>query len=266
MNYEVAIGMQRICTGETAELTRGGIAEEVIDINKIIEGMNEENAGKCRAFYEKLIEDDTKKMYDADSLVEETDTLKKEMDDFVASNVKMDILCRIFNGIDDFFMNAPFGGLDSIEYGVNEVCVFSVTEYFIWKTDAGHDHEKCRNEYRNDIAKRTYEEVADHWIGVYDDLQKRYDKICRQCQEGSSEDDPSLSANLKDMIAGCCIVAVSAIRDQDDFALDMVQSRAAQKGHAISEDYENGKYEEGGSVFTDNVMRLYRFICGFLEI
>ena len=143
MNYEVAIGMQRICTGETAELTRGGIAEEVIDINKIIEGMNEENAGKCRAFY---------------------------------------------------------------------------------------------------------------------------DKICRQCQEGSSEDDPSLSANLKDMIAGCCIVAVSAIRDQDDFALDMVQSRAAQKGHAISEDYENGKYEEGGSVFTDNVMRLYRFICGFLEI
>lgn len=271
MNYEAAIKMQKICTGEKEELTIGEITEEVIDIDKLISGMDDENKEKCRKFYDSLTNDKSKKMYDATSLIEETDEIKRKMDDFVIVNVKNDILGRIFGEMDEFFMNTPFEGLDNIEYGVNEVCVFALIEYFIWKTDKDHDHGKCRRRYRNDIANRTYEEVADHWIGVYDDLQKRYDELLQKMQDIYKDDKMgesvlSQTSSIKEMIAGCSLITIAAIRDQDAFSLDMVQEGAGKKGCVIARECENGSYEAGESVFTDNAVRLYRFICGFLNI
>ncbi|MBQ3522732.1 MAG: hypothetical protein IJA38_07860, partial [Bacteroidales bacterium] len=149
---------------------------------------------------EKLCSDDTKKTYDIDLLLEETDAIKKEFDDFIASSGGNDSFQVIFDAIGEFFMTPPFEGLDSIEYGVNEVCVFSILEYFVGKEPEEHDHDTVRKEYRDSIADRTYEEVGDHWIGVYDDLQKRYDKLW-------SAFDGERAFEYK--LAACSIVAIS---------------------------------------------------------
>ena len=82
IDFETAVAIQKICTGETIELTRGQIAGEVLEIDKLTKGFKAEKAAECRAFYEGLMADDTKKAYDVDLLLEETDAIKKEFDEF----------------------------------------------------------------------------------------------------------------------------------------------------------------------------------------
>ena len=126
------------------------------------------------------------------------------------------------------------------------------------------------------IAQRTYEETADHWIGVYDDLQKRFDKIwsdadaqadaAKSSADGSSAKAIAGSERvLQEKMAACGIIAIAAIRDQDDFSLDMVQTGALQKAREVVEEFSSDTYEEGKSDFTDNVIRLLRFLNEFLN-
>lgn len=251
MDYEIAMDMQKICTGEPRPLSRGQIAGQIIDIDQVTKDFNRERTEECVAFYNKMVQDQEQKLYDADMLVAETASIKEEFDDFLRRCVDDGSFQNLFDSISDFFMTPPFEGLDHIEYGVNEVCVFSVLEYFQWKTAAGSDHAQIRAQYRESIASRTYEEVADHWIGVYDDLQKRYDKL------GAAFEGKHV---LQQKLASCCILAIAAIRDQDGFSLDMVQSGAAEKGKAIMDAYLADTYEEGESAFTDNVVKLYEFV------
>lgn len=255
IDYEVAMDMQKICTGEPRTLSRGQIADQIIDIAHITKGFSREKTDECMAFYNKMIQDQAQKLYDADMLVAETASIKEEFDGFLKRCADDGSFQSLFDSISDFFMTPPFEGLDHIEYGVNEACVFSLLEYFQWKTAASCDHTKIRAQYRESIASRTYEEVADHWIGVYDDLQKRYDKLGANFGGAHA---------LQQKLAGCCILAIAAIRDQDGFALDMVQSSAAEKGKAIIDSYLDGTYKEGESAFADNVIRLYEFVYGHI--
>lgn len=256
MNYEVAMEMQKICTGESRELSRGQLAEEILDMPRITKNFNQEKTDKCMAFYNELIKDETKKTYDVDLLMEETEAIKKEMEDFISDDKDSDVFTRIYDNIGEFFMSPPFEGLDNIEYGVNEVCVFSITEYFIWKTSKEYDHDRIHREYRDSIARRTYDEVAEHWIKVYDDLQSRYDSIGADFKGENA---------FQEKLAACCIVAIAAIRDQDKFALDMAQAGAEEKGRQIITDYLEDKYEEGESSFTDNVIKLFEFVSENLK-
>ena len=66
-------------------------------------------------------------------------------------------------------------------------------------------------------------------------------------------------------MAACGFVAIAAIRDQDDFSLDMVQTGALQKAREVVEEFSSDTYEEGKSDFTDNVIRLLRFLNEFLN-
>ena len=66
-------------------------------------------------------------------------------------------------------------------------------------------------------------------------------------------------------MAACGIIAIAAIRDQDDFSLDMVQTGALQKAREVVEEFSSDTYEEGKSDFTDNVIRLLRFLNEFLN-
>lgn len=256
MNYEVAIEMQKICTGETRELTRGQIAEEVIDFKGMTKDLRTESVEKCRAFYNELIKSGEKKLYDIDMLLEETESVKKEFESFIRNNSSDGMFLRLYYDIEEFFNAPPFEGLDNIEYGVHEVCVFSILEYFVWKTAKKHDHETCREEYRASIAKRTFEEVADKWIRVYDGLQERYDKI--SC---NMDDEHSFKVKL----AACCIIAITAIRDQDGFALDMAQSGAVQKAEEIVSSRSDDTYREGESSLVDNVARLFDFVYVYIK-
>ena len=260
MNYEVAMEMQRICTGETRELTRGQIAEEVIDLKKLMKDLNPETVEKCTAFYNELIKSGEKKPYDVDALAEESESVKAEFSRFITDNSGDGAFYRLYNDIEDFFNVPPFEGLDNIEYGVHEVCVFSILEYFIWKASPKHDHEACRSEYRDSIARRTFEEVAEKWIKVYDGLQKRYDTI-----EDDMEGDMKEEHSLKVKLAACCIVAIAAIRDQDDFALDMAQSGAVKKAEEIVDLYIDDTTMEEESSFSGNVVRLFKFVYGYVR-
>lgn len=253
MDYEAAMAIQRICTGEKAELTKGQIAGEAIDIKKETRGLKPETVRICEEFYERMKADDTAETYDVDTLTEAMEAARAEFDAFMKEHKADDIFTRLYDEVGDFFQVPPFEGLDDIEYGIHEVCVFSILEYFSWKTLRGHDHELCRGEYRDCIARRTFEEVADKWIGVFDDLQSRYEKI-----EGDMEDERGLAVKL----TGCCIIAVTAIRDQDGFALDMAQSAANGKAAEIVAARENDTYREDESSVTDNVVRLYDFVYG----
>ena len=47
MDYEIAMEMQRICTGEKRELTRGQIAGEIIDLKSLTKGLKPETVKKC---------------------------------------------------------------------------------------------------------------------------------------------------------------------------------------------------------------------------
>ena len=64
IDFETAIAMQKICTGETIELKRGKIVGEVIDIDKIVKNFKEDRAAECREFYDKMVNDNETKMYD----------------------------------------------------------------------------------------------------------------------------------------------------------------------------------------------------------
>ena len=50
-----------------------------------------------------------------------------------------------------------------------------------------------------------------------------------------------------------------------DFSLDMVQTGALQKAREVVEEFSSDTYEEGKSDFTDNVIRLLRFLNEFLN-
>lgn len=262
IDYEAAMEMQRICTGETRMLSRGQIAGQAIDIEKIVKNFGSEKADACRRFYETLLQDDEKKPYDAELLLEETDAIKAQLDAFLSDSGADGSFQSIFEAISDFFMTPPFEGMDHIEYGVNEVCVFSVLEYFLQKTTDDYDHQKIHDAYWDSIASRTYVEVADHWIAVFDDLQKRYGQMTDGFGAGARfDEDPALAEQM----AACCILAIAAIRDQDDFALDMAQAGAAEKGRVIMEMYLADEYKEGESAFTDNVIKLYVFVERFVQ-
>ncbi len=254
MNYEVAIEMQKICVGEKRELTRGQIAGEVIDFKKLTRGLKPETVEKCRAYFEEMMKNNEKKLYDVDLLMEESESVKAEFEKFMKSNKSDDIFRRIYDDIENFFQVPQFEGLDNIEYGIHEVCVYSVLEYFTWKSLQGHDHETCRSEYRDNIASRTFEEVGDKWISFCDNLQERYDAV----SSGNMEDEHQLKVD----ITACSIIAIAAIRDQDSFALDMAQSGAAEKAAQIVNALENDTYKEGESAFTDNAFKLLGFVYG----
>ena len=251
MDYEIAMEMQRICTGEKRELTRGQIAGEIIDLKSLTKGLKPETVKKCEEYYENMIGSGERKLYDVDMLMEETESIKADFDSFMKNHKADDAFKRLYDDIGDFFQIPPFEGLDNIEYGVHEVCVFSILEYFTWKTLSNHDHETCRAEYRESIAERTFEEVADKWIAVCDDLQRRYQKI-----DGDVKDQYGLKLKL----AGCCVIAITAIRDQDSFVLDMAQTGASERAKDIVDARENETYKEGESILNDNVVKLFDFV------
>ena len=120
MNYEVAIEMQRICTGETRELSRGQIAGEVIELEKLTRGFKPERAERCAEFYNEMLKDDEKRMYDADRLVAETESIKAEFEEFINKD-NDDVFQKLYDDIEGFFKNPPFEGLDNIEYGIHAV-------------------------------------------------------------------------------------------------------------------------------------------------
>lgn len=254
MNYEVAMAMQKVCTGEKVELTKGQIAEQAIDLKTMLRNFSDEKAERCTAYYNEMIADDEKSIYDIDTLTETIEEQKNKFMNFIYNEDSGDQFAKMMDKIENLLLNSPFEDLDSMPYGVAEVCIFSVLEYFVCKK-LGLDHEIHRSQYRLNLVNSTDgEPVAAHWIGVYDALQKRYEAF------GTEFDS---DGDFKKAIIASSLVALAAIKDQDDYMLDIVQGGAAAKAEEIFEELESEEYQDGLSTSVDNAVVLFKFVYGY---
>ena len=251
MNFEIAMAIQRACTGENVELKKGLIAEHAVELDKWIDGMSAEKAERCTAFYQEMINDETVATYDADKLMDEIRAQEKKFKNFVYKEDSEDQFLRMIDAIEELLMNSPFVGMDQTPYGVAECCIYSQLEFFTWKK-FGLSHDLHRNQYYNNLVNSTEgEAVADYWINVYDELQKRYETFVTDL-----EDD----RNFQVSIIACALLALAAMRDHDEYSLDFASGRAVSKAEEIMTELENNDYDEGLSDTVDNAVAMHRFV------
>ena len=147
--------------GDKRELTRGQIAGEVIDFDKLMKGLKPETVEKCRAYFDEMIKNDEKKLYDVDLLMEETESVKAEFEKFMKSNKADDIFKRLYDDIEEFFQVPPFEGVLTISSTAYTKCAAQISrlEHVYTGNDAAwkHDDKVCRDEYRDSIAARTFD-------------------------------------------------------------------------------------------------------------
>ncbi len=251
MNFEMAMAIQRACTGENVELAKGTIAEHAVEIDKWIEGMNAEKAERCKAFYEEMISDKTTAVYNADALMDEIRAQEKKFKNFVFKEDKEDQFLRMQDATEELLMNSPFIGMDTVAYGIAECCIIAQLEFFTWKK-LGLDHDLHRNQYYDALVNMTEGvAVADYWIKVYDELQKRFETFGTDF-----ENDRSFQVS----IIACALVALAAMKDHDEYSLDFASGRAVSKAEEIMTELENDDYDEGLSDIVDNAVAMHRFV------
>ena len=254
MNFEVALAMQRVATGETVELTKGQIAEQAIDLNIMLSKFSAEKAARCKAFYDEMIKNEEKTEYDVDTLTAEIDAQRKAFMNFVYNEDSSDQFVKMIDAIEELLINSPFEGLDTIAYGIAEVCIFSELEFFTWKK-LGLDHEIHRSQYRQNLVNCTEgEAVADFWMKLYDDLQVMYGGIV-----GNIED----TEDFRRAILACSLISLAAIKDQDREILELRAAKAMEKAQEILDELNADDYDEGLSDITDNAVAMLRFVYGY---
>ena len=139
MNFEVALAMQKVATGETVELTKGQIAEQAIDLNIMLSKFSEEKAARCKVFYDEMIKNEEKAEYNIDMLTAEIDAQRKAFMNFVYNEDSSDQFVKMIDAIEELLINSP---------------------------------------YRENLVNCTEgEAVADFWMKLYDDLQGIYGKL-----------------------------------------------------------------------------------------
>ena len=251
MNFEIAMAIQKACTGEQVELKKGLIAEHAVELDKWIEGMSAEKAERCTAFYNEMVNDETVETYDADKLMDEIRAQEKKFKNFVYKEDSEDQFMRMVDLTEELLMNSPFEGMDAVPYGVAEMCIISQLEFFTWKK-LGLDHDLLRNQYYKALVNMTEgEAVADYWIKVYDELQKRFETFGTDF-----ENDRAFQVS----IIACALVALAAMKDHDEYALDFASGRAVSKAEEIMTELENDDYDEGLSDIVDNAVAMHRFV------
>ena len=218
IDFEVIQKINDIATGGRQTLTRGQIAQATVDIDRFTSHMVEDRAVRAREVYEEIVKDDTEALYDLEML----DAEKERITGLIREQIKNDTTTfeRLFASIEKFFISPPFEGMDDIPYGVGEVVVFSVLEYF-----AGDDHEVLREKYRDNLSRRIGPANADYWIDIYSALQDRYEgldlKICSQIaisamlhQSEKYFDDLRKTALTTDEVSDNAIVLANFVEGQ----------------------------------------------------
>lgn len=254
MNFEAALAMQKVATGEKVELTKGQIAEQAIDLNIMLHNFGEDKAARCTEYYNEMIRNEEKSLYDIDALMAEIDAQRKQFMNFVYNEDSSDQFVKMINAIEELLINSPFEGLDTIAYGIAEVCIFSELEFFTWNK-LGLDHELHRSQYRENLVNCTEgESVADHWMELYDDLQAIYNSFGTDFE--STED-------FRRAILACSLISLAAIKDQDREILELRKTKAMEKAQEILDELNADDYDEGLSDITDNAVAMLRFVYGY---
>lgn len=172
MNFETALKIQRCAMGDEMEFTLGEIAGEAIDPEKIVKGMTEEKKAFAMDIINSYLNDETKKVYTGEAIMDEMERIRKEIDKALNSDPRLPLFNRMFGAVQGMFMSPPFAGLDGIASGILEVCVYAALEHYAWKK-TGFDHDFYRGEFGENLAKKVHPKVVEYWMGVYDDIQSK---------------------------------------------------------------------------------------------
>ena len=170
IDFETVQKINDVATGGKEILTRGQVASVLVDMDDFTKHMVEDRAERAREVYEKILTDDTSKEYDINLLDEERESIINEIRESISNDTTT--FEKLFSSIEGFFISPPFEGMDDVPYGICEVAVFSVLEYF-----AGDDHEVLKEKYRENLTRRLGKPNADYWIDIYSSLQKRYEGL-----------------------------------------------------------------------------------------
>lgn len=204
IDYEVIMKINQIVTGDELELERGAVAEQMIDIDAYTKNMISDKADRAKEYYAALTEDKTVVKYSLESLNADIESMKKSIDDYLAGTAGESAFEKMYGAMERMFVSSPFEGMDDVPYGIGELCVFAVLEYFAVK-EKGLDHEDLRRKYKESVAGRTESGSADYWIGIFDSLQKRFDSLS---------------------LEQCSQMAVAAMRVQNEEYFDAIRKNA----------------------------------------
>lgn len=246
--------MQGILTGNEETISKAEATLAVIELDKITEDVSEEKAAKCQALYDEYLKDDEQVAVDGDQLVDMIDEIKASFDDILSViDSEGELFNAMLESVQEFLFNPPFDGYDTLPYGLIEIGVWTLLDFYLCK-EAGYDRAEYHERYRNSVADRSNESNADyHMEHNVCKLQTVINKALLAA-EGADEDTK---------LGIACILTLTNIKTPE--MLEMVAMGAPVMAKEIVPEIKNTDFEVGGNDMTDNVFRLYSYIKQALQ-
>ncbi|MBQ0078791.1 MAG: hypothetical protein KBS66_02720 [Eubacterium sp.] len=246
--------MQGILTGNEDTISKAEATLAVIELDKIIEGVSEDKAAKCKALYAAYMARDEQVAVDGDQLVDMIDVIKADFDAILSViDSEGELFNAMLDSVQEFLFNPPFEGYDSLPYGLIEIGVWTLLDFYLCK-EAGYDRADYHERYRNSVASRSNESNADyHMEHNVCKLQTVINKALIAAE--ADTDDTKLGI--------ACILTLTNIKTPE--MLEMVAMGAPVMAREIVPQIKDPDFEVGGNDMTDNVFRLYSYIRQALE-
>ena len=253
---EAARRLQGIVVSGPDQMSKAEVILALIDSPEEMKDLTEEKLAKYTELYNEYMTMDETVEMSAEMAYDIVAEAKEKFKEIVREiNNEDDLYRRLFDEVQSFLFNPPFEGLDDQPYGLVEIAVFTLLEYFAHKQN-GFDHDQYMENYRKSIADRTYEENANvHMKKNILPLQAAFDKGLAQLNEG---EDPDVGLAL------CSILALTNVKTPD--MVPLIVAGSVDTAREIVSDIKEDFYVEGQSDLADNVNKLMIFIRSTLKV
>lgn len=247
--------LQGIVVSGPDQMSKAEVILALIDSPEEVKDLTEEKMAKYKALYDEYMAMDEPIEMSAEMAYDITEEAKAKFKEIVKEiDNEDDLYKRLYDEVQEFLFNPPFEGLDDQPYGLVEIAVFTLLEYFANKR-MDFDHEQYMENYRKSIADRTYEENANvHMKKNILPLQAAFDKGLSKMEEG---EDPEVGLAL------CSILALTNVKTPE--MVPMIVEGSIDTARQIVSDIKEDFYVEGESDLADNVNRLMIFIRSTLK-
>ena len=247
--------LQGIVVSGQDTMSTAEVVLALIDSPEEVKGLSSDKMAKYRDLWAKYMAKDEQVEMTADHAYDIIEEAKKGFEEIVKEiETEDDLYKRLFDEVQEFLFNPPFEGLDDQPYGLVEIAVFTLLEYFAHQK-IDFDHEQYLENYRKSIAARTYEENANvHMAKNVNPLQKYFGEGLSKLEEG---EDPDVGLAL------CCILALTNVKTPE--MVPVIVDGSIGTARQIVSDIKEDFYVEGESDLADNVNRLMIFIRNTLK-
>lgn len=247
--------LQGIVVSGPDMMSRAEVILALIDGPGEMKDLSEEKLAKYTELYDEYMAMDEEIEMSAEMAYDISEEAKARFKEIVKEiNNEDDLYRRLYDEVQEFLFNPPFEGLDDQPYGLVEIAVFTLLEYFA-RREIDFDHDQYMENYRRSIADRTYEENANvHMKKNILPLQAAFDKGLAKLGEG---EDPDVGLGL------CCILALTNVKTPE--MVPMIVDGSVDTARQIVSDFKEDFYVEGESDLADNVVKLMIFIRNTLR-